>query len=531
AGRDLGAGPAVMRGAFATLAALVAVAPIVAAPRSVCAQLAIDGFVEVQGGNTPFAEPRNRTDTYAQVNGSFAIDRALVGLRYESNRNSEDAFTYEEITQRYFEIADERFRLRLGNVYTILGNGLLHRSFELPGVVLDQAGLRSRWGFARDVDGVLAEGRFGPVELRGLSGKPGSGEYSPAISELLGLPLHRGELLGGQAVVRLPRDAKLGAAYTRFSGDGSRQDEFGSGFLELDPLRLAGVEGVAFPIAAEYARREPQLDNFFKFRGESNQVPSALYASSNLIAGPFALSAEWKDYTKFRTGINDPPSLVREHSFPLLNRSTHVLASDDEEGYQLEASYRLERWGQVVANVSRGDGLVSPSLPPRRFSERFVEVHLSPVSWPALEGALFYDSNRDDFEGFRYRETVGISATARLPRELSASLDVEHLKARRTPDRFEDDYLAVSLQHATWGSAALVWQRTTDPAEERPRDAVSPGVQPRHYLSGVVSAQISERHRVIVTAGQIREGLACTAGTCYKVLAFEGAQLRIESRF
>jgi len=56
-------------------------------------------------------------------------------------------------------------------------------------------------------------------------------------------------------------------------------------------------------------------------------------------------------------------------------------------------------------------------------------------------------------------------------------------------------------------------------------------VQARHYLAGVLSAALSERHTATLFFGQRREGLACTAGTCYKVEAFEGAELRLVSRF
>jgi hypothetical protein len=36
---------------------------------------------------------------------------------------------------------------------------------------------------------------------------------------------------------------------------------------------------------------------------------------------------------------------------------------------------------------------------------------------------------------------------------------------------------------------------------------------------------------VTLFAGQRREGIACTAGTCYVVEPFEGVELRITSRF
>lgn len=519
------------RRASAALSGLLTVGALAVPLAAPAQQLTVDNLLEVQLGNTPFVPPENRTDTYDQLNATLAYPKVRIGARFEANLNSEDSFTYDEFTQRWFEVADDRLALRVGNFYTILGRGLLHRSFELPGVVLDQPGLRSRWGFSRDVDGVLVDAALGPLELRGLSGKPNGGEYSPSIAEFYGIERHQGELIGGQGALRAWRGSMVGAAYSRYSGDGTVQHEYASGFTELDPLRMLGVDGVALPVYFEYAREGARLDNWFEFGGEDDSVPSALYAGGNLLWGPFGLSAEWKDYTRFRFGTNDPPSLVREHTYPLLNRSTHVVNLEDEAGYQFEATCRLADWGELTGNLSRGDGRVSPVLPPRRFAERYLELRATPARWPGAEFSLFYDAGEDEFVGVPYREVFGGTAAADLPWELEATLDVEHLQAERTPDRYEDDYLSFALQHARLGSAALVWQRTTDPAEESPDDALTPGVQPRHYLAGVLSAEITERHTAALFVGQRREGLACTAGTCYKVEAFEGVEVRLVSRF
>src|SRR5262249_50073801 len=155
---------------------------------------------------------------------------------------------------------------------------------------------------------------------------------------------------------------------------------------------------------------------------------------------PLAVSAEWKDYTRFRLGYNDPPSLVREQSFVLLNRTTHVLDADDERGYQIEGSYRVADLGAITLNDSRSDGLVTLSLPPRRYSEIYGEVHLTPRALHGVEATVFADGGRDEFVGIRQRNAFGGSGTIRLPRRISVALDLEYLAEQRPPDRFHDDY-------------------------------------------------------------------------------------------
>ncbi|MFI5372041.1 MAG: hypothetical protein ACHQ52_10825 [Candidatus Eisenbacteria bacterium] len=505
---------------------------ILAAARPAGAQLAVDNLLDLQAGNQPDVPPSNRTSTYDQFNAQFTTDRLRFGARFEANRNNADVLTYNEFTQRWAEFSDTHLKVRAGNTYTILGRGLLQRAFELPGVVLDQPGFDSRYGFSRDVDGTLIDADWGPLAVRGIEGRPNSGETSPSVEKTYDIPRYSGELIGGQATATVWRGARLGAAYTRFDADANTRHEYASVSADLDPMRLFDVSSVSLPLYVEAAHQSPSWTSLFDFPSvDTDRSPRALYLGSNLLAGPFALAAEWKDYTRFRLGYNDPPSLVREQSFTLLNRTTHVLDADDERGYQIEASVRIAPLGVVTVNQSRADGLLSPSQPPRRYNESYAEIHLTPRGAPALEATLFVDGGKDEFVGIEKRDGYGGTATVRMPRRLSATLDLEYLDEQRPPDHFHDEYASIAIQHAVYGTVALVLQRTTDPAEEKPADVATPGIQPRDFVSGLLSVPISAANTVSLFVGQRREGLACTAGTCYRVEAFQGVEFRLTSRF
>ena len=161
---------------------------------------------------------------------------------------------YGTVTQRYAEASSDRGRLRVGNFYTILGRGLIHRSFEVPGVILDQPGSLAAYAQARDMDGALAEFDAGPVRGRAFTGAYNGAEYSPA-AEAQGVTLHQGHASAAQLVTRVYRGAELGAAYLRYSGNGVRQDELATGFASADPLRLLAVRGVSLPVYVEYAQK------------------------------------------------------------------------------------------------------------------------------------------------------------------------------------------------------------------------------------------------------------------------------------
>ena len=500
------------------------------------AQLSVSNLLEVQNGNRPFnpfdPQPKNRIDVYDQLHLSYAYGASRVGLRFESDESSEDQNAYREITQRWAEWSDDHLRARVGNFETILGRGLIHRSFELPGVVLDDPAVRSRFAPTRDVDGALLEATAGPAALRLLGGSPNVGDVSPAREEAFGQERYAGRIFGGQATLS-PRPATMvGAAYLRtsdsFGGGAAIEHELASGFVELDPLGLAGVPGLALPLYVEYARQDAPASEWFELsRGED--VPHALYGGANLLWGAFALSAEWKDYRDFRLGINDPPSLVREHSWALLNRNTHVLNATDEEGFQLEGSWTWSGRGTATVNRSRADGVFG--LASRRFEETFAELHAEPFGAWRWEPVAFYDFGEDGFQFVEDRDLFGASLAVTPRPGWTVTGEYQKQYATRAGEDFDDQLVTATIARAGWGSASLIVERSTDPAQEESEEAAEPGIHPRHWVGGLLQARIGERHQATLFAGERRGGPACTAGTCYEVQPFVGAELRLVSNF
>ena len=523
--------------------AVIAIALLaVAWSASAQAQLALTNLVEARVGTNPFRPelPKNRNEIYDLLDLDYTLSSVRLGLRFESYHQGYEsqAFEpgYDAITQRYAEWNDDHLRARVGNFYTILGRGLIHRSFQLPGVVLDQTLAPARYSPSRDLDGVIVEGRAGPIAARAFSGRPNSGEYAPSAVKLLpDFELYRGLVSGAQVVGTVWRDSKVGLAYARLSGEGEGQKEFGSTFIEVDPLRLAGIRSVQMPIYAEVARQNADWGREWGI-GVADSDTAAVYASANLVWGAATFSAEWKDYRAFRLGSNDPPSLVREHSFYLLNRSTHFLLADREEGYQLEGSYTLPAWGTLTLNSTRADGR---SGKPVRFEERYGELHVAPHAWDRFEGTAFWARGKDEFLGASVsdRTIAGTAATVRFLTEWSANVDLEWLEAQRIDffgrpvAHYRDRYAVVGVSRADWGSLAFVWERSTDPDIEDPDNYDTPNVEPNVFTSVVASARLGERHDATLFAGERRGGPACTAGTCYIVEPFRGVELRLTSRF
>ena len=497
--------------------------------------LAVSNLALAQSGYDPyrFDPMTNRAGVYDQFQLDFYRSSLRLGFRFELERDSQEVTDYALFTQRYASWREPYFYGRVGNFYTILGRGITHRSFELPGVVLEEPGNRSRYGPSRDLDGLLVEAGPRQLTATAFAGKPNDGTLSPGS----GADRYVGTLFGGQLKGSPTPTTHLGATYARFdvtSGATTNEREWGSGFAEVDPFAFFDAGGVAMPLYFEYATLEGSFADWWSF-STADTVAHALYAGTSLLAGPFTLTAEWKDYRDFRLGTNDPPSLIKEHSRTLLNRSTHVLRPDDEEGYQFEAAWTRPDWLRVTANWSRADG--SLATRPVRFEEHFAEAaYISPTS--LFEADVFYDSGKDEWDGISERSAWGFTCTVPLPRAYSFAIDFETMSSTRsfvfTPgvrQEFDDLYLSGTLARAEWGSLSFVWERSTDPLAEDPDDALEPGVQPKSFLTAVLNVPLAGHHEATLTAGERRGGRACTAGTCYEVTPFRGVELRLASRF
>ncbi len=493
------------------------------------AQVSAQNLLETQIGKDPFNPAgTDQVDFYDQANIEAMFASFRMGLRFETNRTSLEALqpSYNEFSQRWAEWNDERMRVRVGNFYTLIGRGLVHRSFELKGVILDDISTTSRYAPSRDVDGALVEAGAGPFEAVLLSGSPNLGQLAPSAGDVR----YTGQLNLASGGVRFLRGSRVGGTYALFTEQAGARTEIASGILELDPARLAGVEEVQTPIYVEYAMRQPDFERFFEFPTGDNGPGTALCAAANALWGPLGISAEWKSYRDFTLGYNDPPSLVREHSFPLLNRNTHVLDASHEDGFQIEGTAVLGPFGTLTANVSRADGFTAA---PKRFEERYVELQVGPgTSWQAI---VFADDGKDLFPAASIsdRTVAGATGLVTLREIWGVTADVEFMDAQKvnffgTPTyKVVERWVSVGFSRAGWGSIAAQWERTTDPVFADPS---SPD-EPNTFVAGVVTADLSQRHQLRLFAGERRGGPACTAGTCYIVAPFQGVEMRLTSRF
>ncbi|NJM15471.1 MAG: hypothetical protein HC896_08940 [Bacteroidales bacterium] len=272
---------------------------------------------------------------------------------------------------------------------------------------------------------------------------------------------------------------------------------------------------------AEYAQQMNGQD--YLAVGDNNQS-FGFYASLSTFISLVGLSAEYKKYQNFfiGSGINEPPSLVKEHGYRLLNRATHVTNIFNEEGYQLEAYVNVFTDDQITLNHSRAVNQLGKKF---KFYEYFAEYYLTAND---LNFKFFADYSVDELELDDLRLTGGFDANYVISYPYSINLAIEHQAIDRdklNQHGLNNVFYQVGLASSTKYSVAFLYEQTSDPS------FLGQGQKKRNYYAGSFSYRPGPAHSVSVFAGERRGGPACTSGICYEVLDFKGVEVRYKLNF
>ena len=495
----------------------LALALLLVVPVSGFAQFSVANLVEYQLGNLPYQEPDNLTTLYDQLDVSYRQGYVTAIMKFETFQHPDQSKDYVNASQRALRFGKNEFDITVGNFYEIFGRGILLRSFEIPGTVIEDEGLRIRQGFYRDIDGVQLRYYGSFVELKALRGRPLRSEFPPTFDR----ELRRPDLIEG-----LESNWNLWRGWT-FGGSYLRSNREVNGFSEYGDLSVSGNLPGDIQLYGELAHRSGSGRHFFDLSETSSH---GFYASANYSTRALGASLEYKNYNDFLLGFNEPPPLVKEHSYVLLNRSTHVLDPRNETGWQAETFVRLKGDHMLTANYAAADNNIFGTQ--YAFNELFLELdfHVNDLS----SFKFYYDRSRDEVVGQSDRNAFGLYAQTQWRSRWGATMDLEYQDFVRDFDSgtIVRNYAAIlSLSRAPHLSGGIVLERSTDPLETDDPRTEQIETAARHWLSLNAGWQIDNHHLVNLFYGRRRGGPACTAGICYEVLDFEGFELRWTTTF
>ncbi len=465
--------------------------------------------MEYQLGNIPGVEPDDLSTLYDQLNLQYRQKDLKATLRLEQFYSTDSVKRdYVHLSQYLVQYRYKKLELKVGNFYESLGRGLLFRSFEIPSSIKEERFLRARHGFYRDIRGVSLKYTGKVFRMKAFRGKPLNNVFQP------GNEYRRTELIEAlQPEISLFGQG-LGMMVMRYNSQG--ENTLYSGIF------LRGMLPANFSYYTEYARNMSLNPNIFEFTNEDSY---GLYFSLNYSYQGFGASAELKKYRKFLigTGITDPPTLVKEHTYKLLNRSTHVPLLSDESGYQLDLYYNFSDGKIVTFNTSRAINNLNQRY---EFSEYFLELY-----WPFPSGSYlktFADYSVEEISREDPRFAGGIYYTHVINDTWSASLETEYQSIQREnaiAQPISNVYIGWTVNRGSRLSINLYYEFTNDETIADRIDTDETETE-KHFFGIGGTYRPNSRQSFTVFAGDRRGGPACTSGVCYEVLDFRGFEFR-----
>ena len=406
----------------------------------------------------------------------------------------------QSLSHYFLEYRRGGFSARAGTFFSLLGRGLVLRTFENRTL---------RWD--SNLEGGKVEFRQKYVDLKALYGKPRQTRSEPgnlsAVSTIA--QNERAEAMAGGELKLKPFSAlHIGGTYLRGleSPDQGKRLNSGSLYGELF-LDFASVY-------TEYARSE-----------DLNREGEALLVSSNFFVDALSLLFEYKFYDQFsfRDGLfNNPPTVYREHLFTLMNRAQLIQNANAEQGFMAELSYPLLEDGYLLLNLGITDDVDGNRVYEDAYAQ-FDKDEFVGGEWSVAFG-------RQEDILTRYWNIAG-SASYEISESNAIKAIYEHQHARELSDRqFYTQLLSLSLSHSPGWTLSLLGEHSTDQLEDD--DYVPGSGDTPHSFWGALQLDLNlfERFDLTVFGGSRRKGKICIGGVCVVKPELQGVEFTLIGR-
>ena len=479
------------------------------------AQLKVNNLMEYQFGNIPETDPYDLSTLYNQTNVFYRQKEISAFLRVEQFYNSDSSANYLLLSQYRLKYDNAKLKITVGNFYETLGRGLLLRTYEVKGGILEDRIYREKKSFYKDMEGASVALNHEWFELKGIYGKVLNNLTSVEDDN------RRPDLVEAVAPGVNFLNQKLALAVMRVHSSGNKS--------MFSSISVDGSLPFGLNYYGEYASAL-KTDSIGKIQGIDYGIHGA-YVGLSYNYGAFAASFELKDYQNLiiGTGINVPPTLIKEHTYRLLNRSTHLTDLTNERGYQLEVYYTFNSMDVLTLNhsLARNDLYGATYF----FREYFVEYALNRFSQFKLK--TFFDFSIDEFTLENERYATGLYVDVPFARQRLIGIESEFQQINRNifqAQQLYNFYNGLRIKPGDKLMLAAIWEFTTDPAVAD-KVSTTETESRRHFLALQGQYRLLDNHTLQLFVGERRGGPACTGGICYEVLDFKGVEFRLTSKF
>ena len=459
------------------------------------AQLFGSNLLETQYGKLP-------TDA---IDFGTGYDRGILGYNYKNftaGITLENYYTryeernYTQITQYSLKYNSNIIDISLGNFNETIGRGTLLRSFEIPGAILEDQGYRSRNYFYRDVQGITAKLKLKNSITKVIWGKPLNNVFPPNQEN------------------SIRRIDEIKAIYSDYT---FKKQTLGASFLSLDNDK--GISNYSMLTASGVI--SPAINYYTEFANDIEYSSNhAYYGNINFIFGNLGITVEVKDYNNFLlgSGFNEVPALIKEHSYRVLNRSTHVVQPANESGYQIEAYYTFADNSVLTFNNALSKNDFDKEY---LYQEYFAEYDFSTAKQHNVK--VFVDYAEDPFKLQSKRISTGAYIDWKVSEKSSIKTEYEFQYFDREEESVQNQVLNLGYAYKSkWIFSVIA---------ELSNDSFLTDKSLKTWIGCNAKYQINTGNSLQLFAGQRRGGPACNAGICYEVLDYEGVELRWTTRF
>jgi len=458
-------------------------------------------LLEFQYGKIPGADDKSFPSLYDRTTIAYRKSGIKASITLEQYHNEYSDRNYINFAQALVQYKKKKWDIKLGNIYETLGRGSLLRAFEIKGAIIEELGFRSRQYFHRDFLGGSVKYKTKKFSVQAIRA-----DVLNTLAPTFSREDRRVDLITALSTsYNFIRKHKLGFNLMNYENASGNSNNFASIFFE-------GPIAGSFNYYFEWANGLSQSDRY------------AIYGGVTGLIGDVSVNIELKSYSDFiiGSGINEPPALIQDQTYRVLNRTTHVSNPLNEDGYQIDLSYTFQNGTSLVFNHALSRNKVGSNN--FIFREFFLELNTN-IS-ENIDTKIFVDFTEDPFKDHDNRISLGLYTTFSLSQKLNLINEIELQQYDRRGDQVNNQSILLGFNLASKYSLSLLYEGTNDPFL-----TIKDNQTRRHFLGLNASIKPNYKNSIQLFIGERQGGPACSSGVCYEILDFKGFETRWTTRF
>ncbi len=482
-------------------------------------------------------------ENLTDVRFSFAKN-VNVGFRFLYDNPPEVGDRFTGISRKFVEYRDKGLYVRVGNSSELYDRGLVLNLFEDRGLAYDT------W-----IDGFKGSYQYSNLKVSLIAGTI---NYRDSINIVR---YEKYEIRGGNIEYKINGIGKIGASYISSMATIPQSNISKSAKAELPELYF-DVNYNRFNFHFGWAQKWVITPD-----DKSSSYGNGVYSSFSFAGNNLGLTIDYKNYkfdlqdpflkndetrtTKFMP-FQNPPIVMKEHSYTLLTRALHVVDFNDEVGIQIDAIYTINEDLNFGLNMSLASSHNSYLYDNSNFTfinEGFIslipsaKINYSPYYEIFIEGEYYFNYDTALRLGFATREKkiynnfTGVKGShiiksTVIPMQFQTSLiskiystfqyefEIVNDNYNIEQETFSNHFFTLITSLYNKLTISLRYETTTNNFDPSNR---------KEWLVGELGYRIAGSNLVTLSYGRERGGQICSNGICRYILPFKGFRFSIQT--